>query len=454
MTAARIAWFVAAFVVAMGALVLFPGIDLWASGLFYRPGAGFYLATWPVFTVVREALPYFVALLAAGSAALIFVPGRRRAGIFLLLALALGPGLTVNTLLKDHWGRPRPAQITEFGGNAHFVRAWEPSGQCRSNCSFPAGDPSVGFVLVAAAFLLPGKRQRCIAMAGAVGLGAALGLMRIAQGGHFLSDVVASGFLVFGISWALYRLIVAWDGIGAARAALINPSPGLKNFFWLTLGTALVLAYAAANLDRPLMIFTHDVSPLWRSVFRFITEFGIATAYLVVTAVAAGMCFVAAKSATGQERRRYLFHAWRAAYVFLAVAVSGLIADLIKPVAGDARPKLFFSEHISGFSGFGPNANYWSFPSGHSVTAAALAFALCVLYPRWRWAWILAALLIGMSRIGLDTHHLSDVVGGFYIGLVTAWALYAVFRHNGVALGEGSASPAKSAGRKTAKRRQ
>ncbi|MGA2089317.1 MAG: phosphatase PAP2 family protein [Stellaceae bacterium] len=454
MTAARIAWFVAAFVVAMGALVLFPGIDLWASGLFYRPGAGFYLATWPVFTVVREALPYFVALLAAGSAALIFVPGRRRAGIFLLLALALGPGLTVNTLLKDHWGRPRPAQITEFRGNAHFVRAWEPSGQCRSNCSFPAGDPSVGFVLVAAAFLLPGKRQRCIAMAGAVGLGAALGLMRIAQGGHFLSDVVASGFLVFGISWALYRLIVAWDGIGAARAALINPSPGLKNFFWLTLGTALVLAYAAANLDRPLMIFTHDVSPLWRSVFRFITEFGIATAYLVVTAVAAGMCFVAAKSATGQERRRYLFHAWRAAYVFLAVAVSGLIADLIKPVAGDARPKLFFSEHISGFSGFGPNANYWSFPSGHSVTAAALAFALCVLYPRWRWAWILAALLIGMSRIGLDTHHLSDVVGGFYIGLVTAWALYAVFRHNGVALGEGSASPAKSAGRKTAKRRQ
>jgi len=453
-TAARIAWFVAAFVVAMGALVLFPGIDLWASGLFYRPGAGFYLATWPVFTVVREALPYFVALLAAGSAALIFVPGRRRAGIFLLLALALGPGLTVNTLLKDHWGRPRPAQITEFGGNAHFVRAWEPSGQCRSNCSFPAGDPSVGFVLVAAAFLLPGKRQRCIAMAGAVGLGAALGLMRIAQGGHFLSDVVASGFLVFGISWALYRLIVAWDGIGAARAALINPSPGLKNFFWLTLGTALVLAYAAANLDRPLMIFTHDVSPLWRSVFRFITEFGIATAYLVVTAVAAGMCFVAAKSATGQERRRYLFHAWRAAYVFLAVAVSGLIADLIKPVAGDARPKLFFSEHISGFSGFGPNANYWSFPSGHSVTAAALAFALCVLYPRWRWAWILAALLIGMSRIGLDTHHLSDVVGGFYIGLVTAWALYAVFRHNGVALSGDGGGPATGARRRPAKRRQ
>ena len=123
-------------------------------------------------------------------------------------------------------------------------------------------------------------------------------------------------------------------------------------------------------------------------------------------------------------------------------------------MAGDARPKLFFSEHISGFTGFGPNANYWSFPSGHSVTAAALAFALCVLYPRWRWAWILAALLIGMSRIGLDTHHLSDVVGGFYIGFVTAWALYAVFRRNGVALSDSPGSPAKTARRKSAPRRR
>ena len=446
--AKRAAWFVAAFVVAMGALDLFPGIDLWVSGLFYRPGAGFYLASWPPFIVVREALPYFTTLLALGSAALVCVKGKRRAGIFLLLALALGPGLTVNTMLKDHWGRARPAQVVEFGGHALFVRAWEPSDQCRSNCSFPAGDPAVGFFLFAPALLLPGRRRRNLAMAGALGLGAALSAMRIAQGGHFLSDVVASGFLVIGISWALYRLIVAWDGFGASWAALKNPSPGLKRFFWLTVATALLMAYAVANLDRPLIIFTHDVLPLWRSVFRFITEFGIATPYLVVTAVAAGMCFVAAKPAKGQERRRYLFHAWRAAYVFLAVGVSGLIADLIKPVVGSARPKLFFSQHVSGLAGSGPNANYWSFPSGHSVTAVALAFALCMLYPRWKWAWIIGALLIGMSRIGLDTHHLSDVIGGFYIGLVTAWALYAIFRHRGLLPGDGSASPTKTARRK------
>jgi len=452
--ARRIILFAAAFVVAMGALDLFPGIDLGVSGLFHRPGAGFYLAQWPPFVLVREALPYFVGLLALGSVAVICVPGRRRAGIFLLLALALGPGLMVNTVFKDHWGRARPAQLAEFGGDKHYVIAGKPGDQCRSNCSFPAGDPSVGFVLVSVAFLLPGGRGRRWAMAGALGLGSALGLMRIAQGGHFLSDVVATGFLVFGLSWALYRLIVAWDGLGALWAALKKPPPGLKNFILLTVGAALLFAYALAELDQPLMLFTRDVSPSWRSVYRLVTEFGISTPYLVMTALAAGIAFVAARGARGATRRRHLFHAGRAAYVFLAVAVSGLIEDLVKPVVGRARPKLFFSEHVSGFTGFGPNANYWSFPSGHSLTAAALAFALCVLYPRWRWAWVLGALLVGLSRVGLDQHHLSDVIGGFYIGIATVWALTAIFRYRGIALTDSPGSPARTARRRSAPRRR
>jgi lipid A 4'-phosphatase len=454
--APRAALFAAALVVAMGALVLFPAIDLWTSGLFYRPGAGFYLAQWPPFTAIRAAMPYFVGLLALASAALICVPGRRRAGIFLLLALTLGPGLVVNSLFKDHWGRARPAQVVEFGGDKRFTPAFVPSDQCRTNCSFPAGDPAVGFFLVAAALLLPGRQARRNATAAALALGALLGLVRIAQGGHFLSDVVASGLLVFAVSWALYRLIIAWDGLGALAPVLCKPPPNLKYFIALSAAAALVFAYAVDFLDQPLMLFTRDTAPLWRGVFRFITEFGVSTPYLVVSALAACIHFVAARAAKAGIRKDHFFHAWRASYLFLAVAVSGLIADLIKPVVGRARPKLFFSDHISGFTGFGPRPDYWSFPSGHSVTAAALAFVLCVLYPRWRPAWIAAALLVGASRVGLDAHHLSDVLGGFYIGLATAWALYAVLRYNGIALSDGdrTTSPEESTARKPAPRRR
>ena len=51
-----------------------------------------------------------------------------RAIVFLVATLALGPGLLVNVGLKDHWGRPRPIDVTQFGGDQHFVAWWDPRG--------------------------------------------------------------------------------------------------------------------------------------------------------------------------------------------------------------------------------------------------------------------------------------------------------------------------------------
>ncbi|HUE18815.1 MAG TPA: phosphatase PAP2 family protein [Stellaceae bacterium] len=430
--------FTVAFVAAMGLLIVFPAIDLAASGLFYRPGDGFFLAQAPTLVFIRKAMPYLVAALAAGGVALLFVPGRRMAGIFLLAALVVGPGLVVNTVFKDHWGRARPAQIVQFGGDKHYTVALAPSDQCAANCSFPAGDPAVGFYLVAIALLLPAaSRARRGTMAGAFALGALLGLVRIAQGGHFLSDVVASGFIIFGVSWALYRLLIAWDGLGALAQAFRHPSRGLIGFVVLTIVTAVVMALSIAFIDEPLARLMHDNGDSVLRIGRFVTRFGVSTAYLIVSAMLAVGLHGAAWRATDKQRHAWLrFQGWRATSVFLAVAISGLIADLLKPVIGRARPKMLFAGEAYGFTWFGPRADYWSFPSGHSVTAAALAFALSVLYPKGAPAFILAALLIALSRILLDAHYLSDVIGGLYIGVVTAWALYAAMKSNGIRLAQ------------------
>jgi lipid A 4'-phosphatase len=430
--------FAAAFIATMGLLILFPAIDLATSGLFYRPGEGFFLAQSPALVIIRKAMPYLVAALAAGGAALLFMPGRRMAGIFLLAALLLGPGLVVNTVFKDHWGRARPAQIVQFGGDKHYAIALEPGDQCATNCSFPAGDPAVGFYLVAIAMLMPAaSAARRWSMAGAFALGGLLGLVRIAQGGHFLSDVVASGFIIFGVSWALYRLLIAWDGLGALAQALRRPGRGTIAFIVLTAIVALTMALSIAFVDQPLVRLMHDNGETVQRVGRFVTRFGVSTAYLVIAAVLAVGFHGAAYRATDKARRDWLsLHAWQATYVFLAVAISGLIADLLKPVIGRARPKMLFAGEPYGFTWFGPRADYWSFPSGHSVTAAALAFALSVLYPKAAPAFILAALAIALSRILLDAHHLSDVIGGLYIGIATAWALYAALRANGIRLGQ------------------
>lgn len=406
--------FLVLFAATMGLLIVVPGIDLAASRAFYAPGSGFSHSA--ILGAVHADLRYFVIAVAALAAlALVAWPRRWRMALYLLLALALGPGLLVNTVFKDHWGRARPAQIVEFGGTQKFTPAFVPANQCVTNCSFPAGDPAVGFFLISAALLVPGTRTRRCLVAGAVAVGVALGLVRIAQGGHFLSDVVASGFLVTGLSWLLYRAIVVHDGIGALVAECRHPSAALKRFALLTVATVIAAGASYLWIDRPIAIAFHDIGPSFHAVMAFITAFGLGGPYVIVSGVAFIVFGIAGRK----------LEAWSAAYVCLAVAASGLFADIIKPVFGRVRPTLFFSDHLYGFTGIGAHSDHWSFPSGHSVTAAALAFAMSWLYPRLTPVWVAAALLIAFSRIALDQHYLSDVIAGLYIGFVFAWAIAA-----------------------------
>jgi len=105
--------------------LLWPGIDLWFSGLFWRPGDGFFLQDWPLFRFLYRVIPLLTWAVVGGvvlAALAWLVRGQPVLGLerkrlaFIVLALGLGPGLLVNTVLKDHWGRARPSQVTEFGG--------------------------------------------------------------------------------------------------------------------------------------------------------------------------------------------------------------------------------------------------------------------------------------------------------------------------------------------------
>lgn len=202
----------------MVVLALFPRIDIAASALFFNSERHiFLLRTHPLGDFVRKTLPIILFALAAGVAVLGAVARWRgrpvarispRIAVFVVAALALGPGLVVNTVLKDNWGRPRPSTIAEFHGPNQYVPPLLPSDQCQDNCSFPSGHAALGFWVVAFAFLAP-PRWRRPALAAAVVFGSFVGGVRIAQGGHFLSDVVFSGAIVIGLTRWLYVRIVA-----------------------------------------------------------------------------------------------------------------------------------------------------------------------------------------------------------------------------------------------------
>jgi membrane-associated PAP2 superfamily phosphatase len=137
----------------------------------------------------------------------LFIPGR--AVVFLISTMILAPGLLVNVLLKDHWGRPRPIDVTQFGGQDQFVAWWDPRGRCPSNCAFVSGDVSGAFWTVAPAALAP-PQWRALAYGAALALGTGMAAIRVMAGAHFPSDVIFAGVFTFLVIWAVYALIYRW----------------------------------------------------------------------------------------------------------------------------------------------------------------------------------------------------------------------------------------------------
>lgn len=208
---------VAALIASIVVFSAWPQLDLAIHRHFFRDGA-FYLKDHPLVQFSYQAVPVItktvVAALALAmlSGAALVATGRRarwlRPSLFLFAALVIGPGLVVNGLFKEHWGRARPSQIQEFMGQQSYSPPWVISDQCASNCSFVSGHAAVGFYFLSVALLLKGRAQAAATvLALLAGLGAGLG--RMAQGGHFFSDIIFCGFIVYAISRWLWNLIMA-----------------------------------------------------------------------------------------------------------------------------------------------------------------------------------------------------------------------------------------------------
>jgi len=200
---------------------LFPQLDLMISAPFNAMvvnGNNFATRIYPPLTLARDmGLWVSTAIVIPVVAALLLkllLPRRRlllsgRAIVFLISTVALGPGLLVNVTLKDHWGRPRPIDVTQFGGDQHFVAWWDPRGDCPGNCSFVSGDVSGVVWTIAPAALVP-PPWRAIAYGAALALGIGMAAVRIMAGGHFFTDTVFAGVFTFLIIWVVHGLIYRW----------------------------------------------------------------------------------------------------------------------------------------------------------------------------------------------------------------------------------------------------
>jgi len=207
-----------AFYVALAALTLvvfaiWPGLDLAGAHYFYDRGGFFGRNSFERFGRDFFRVTPFIVLAAYAALWLVKRYGVElrwapsgRAVIFLIATMIIGPGLIVNLGFKDHWHRPRPVDTQEFNGPNRFTPLYDDSGQCKMNCSFVSGEAASGFWMVAPASVLP-TPWRGPAMAVAFAFGAGASLLRLAFGGHYLSDVLLGGLITLIVIEIVRRLL-------------------------------------------------------------------------------------------------------------------------------------------------------------------------------------------------------------------------------------------------------
>ncbi len=205
-----------------------PGIDLAAAHLFYAGNGQFVGNQLAAFGMLRLAFNVAFYVTCALTLVGLFLTARTAAGwlgvdkrkwLFLALCLLTGPLVVANIGFKDHWGRARPRDVVEFAGAKAFTAPFPPASQCDYNCSFVSGEASSIFIVLFAAAMLFKSRSRNF-VTSAIVLGGLAGLTRMAQGGHFLSDVIFAGVLMAITAGCLQLL---FDTLEGERAGLIEP---------------------------------------------------------------------------------------------------------------------------------------------------------------------------------------------------------------------------------------
>lgn len=116
----------------------------------------------------------------------------QRMAIISYLSLAIGPGLIVNSILKENWGRARPYQVIR--DHHPFSLPWQPHFSRPMDNSMPSGHVSIG-AFIGVPFIAARRRKIGITLS-SIGF-ILVALVRWLQGGHYFSDICLAAIIVW-----------------------------------------------------------------------------------------------------------------------------------------------------------------------------------------------------------------------------------------------------------------
>ncbi len=203
-----IVFLISVFYVSVGS-----SIDIYISGLFYEGNQKFFIESFSLTSVIvrKIFLPLLIIYIFVCPIVSLYVPVKNiffgfkfilKDIVFIFSSVFFNLIIVVNLLLKGFWGRARPNDILELGGGENFSAWFQYSDACNANCSFVSGDASVGFSLIVLYLITKKRLFFWLSLLS----GTILGAVRISEGGHFFSDILMSGLIIYFLSFAQFKI--------------------------------------------------------------------------------------------------------------------------------------------------------------------------------------------------------------------------------------------------------
>ena len=204
--------------------------DLKIAGYFFDPklNPAFKETAYPWYIFYKVgAAPAIISVSVAGFILVIGFFNRvlksyRLRSLFVILLMIISPGIIINSIFKENWGRPRPRECVEFHGESQFKKVWTPNFDNHDGGkSFPSGHASMGFFMFFPFFIYRAYRKNKKAILWLlIGLvyGGLMSYARISQGGHFAGDCLwAGGFDYLTAAVLYYVLRLRKEALGVVK---------------------------------------------------------------------------------------------------------------------------------------------------------------------------------------------------------------------------------------------
>jgi membrane-associated phospholipid phosphatase len=196
--------------------------------------------------------------------------------------------------------------------------------------------------------------------------------------------------------------------------------PSQRHLFIAFTITFIATAISFVFFDQSLSEYFKFDAPRWLKVgSNTITSLGRAENYYFLTIVLWAISKVKSKSSTLWKERYHILTT-----SLFAMSFTSLVTILLKIAIGRMRPFLELGNDPRVFEPLGFDYMFHSIPSGHTTMVFCIYALLTYFSKKWAMFWLPMAVLIGLSRVVVQNHFLSDVFFGAFVGFYsTRYAL-------------------------------